>query len=158
ERARVEPVRLANPLPPLRLLRRGHQRLDCALDRSRLVAATDARVLASLLEVVRDDLDHLVADAASRLHPVDEADVQARPPALGYARVRDVLDQAVLERPLALVDEARLLAAADHVAVLERLQARVDLLVAAVEVRDGARPERHPDDRGVLGSALVAGG
>ena len=41
---------------------------------------------------------------------------------------------------------------------LERVEARVDVGVAAVQLGDRARPERHPDDRRVLGDALVAGG
>ena len=90
-----------------------------------------------------------------RGEPVDEADVQVRAAPFRHAPVGDVLDQCVLERPLALVGDRRVIVRADEVALLERVQARVDVRARAVQLGDGARPEDAPDDGRMLHDPLV---
>ena len=76
ERACVEAERLAHPLAQLRLLAGPPQCLDRTLDRSGHVRAPDlACEQAGLLEVVREDLDELVAACRKIADPVGEAHV-----------------------------------------------------------------------------------
>src|SRR5262249_57319740 len=83
---------------------------------------------ARLLEVVRNDLDELVRDRGQRLRPVGEAEVELRAPALRHPAVRDVADEDVLERVLALLGHRRQFVCANEVASLEHLDAPQQLV------------------------------
>ena len=92
-----------------------------------------------------------------RCDPVGEADVQVRAAALRHAGVGDVADQGVLEahsRSSARLDSS---APRTKSRCSSASRLRVDLGAAAVQLRHGARPEDHADDRRVVGDAACPG-
>src|SRR4051794_10566195 len=125
------------------LLERG-RRLRCEI-----VGDTPLELLLerdSVLEVVRTDLDELVARRPPR-EPARHLQVQCGAGGLGEARVGDVADEDVLEAVCLLPADRGALLTNEEVTLDEVLQLRLEGLRIRQRL-DRARPERLPGNSG----------
>src|SRR5207253_1757843 len=112
-----------------------------------------ARVRKRLAVVMRDELDEVVR--ADLLDPFTRELVLLRADGARHLGVRDVPDEHVPERVLALSGDGGPGLGPDELTALELEQAPLDLVgVAAAETAKRARPEALADDGGVLEGCL----